>query len=145
MISGNRITLPSGQVVVAVSHPAGLEFTVEGTDATLIAPDVLYLAEMIRADPRFPVDLVSGGSRAAAPSASPHDSGPTQVEIGPAAPLLNKAGGRALLDRLADELSWWINWGARGESEAVPPRSFTSARRAGTAILGEVDPRRIGR
>lgn len=49
---------------------------------------------------------------------------------------------RPLVDRLADELAWWLNWSL--EAESVPRRSFDSARAAGIALIREVDPRRVG-
>jgi hypothetical protein len=48
-----------------------------------------------------------------------------------------------LSNRLADELAWWINWAK--DAESVPRRSFEEARRTGMALIGELDPRRVGR
>jgi hypothetical protein len=50
---------------------------------------------------------------------------------------------KSLLDRVADELAWWINWAT--DAHSVPPRSFETARREGTRLIGEVDPRRVGK
>lgn len=50
-----------------------------------------------------------------------------------------------LVERLADELSWWLNWGRGSEEDIRPPRSFRAAVRAAMKLIGEVDPRRVGK
>ena len=49
---------------------------------------------------------------------------------------------KPLIERLADEVAWWMNWA--NDAESVPRRSFEKARRDGTALLRELDPRRVG-
>lgn len=97
MISGRKITLPSGQAVTVVDHPAGYTFTIEGTDAELLAPDVLYLAEIIRTDPRFSAWWKSGGSRtgplAEGRPVTADDLGVEAARTEPAPPDLPKGGG----------------------------------------------------
>ncbi len=93
MISGRRVTLPSGQAVTVVDQPAGFTFVLEGTDAELMAPDVLYLAEIIRTDPRFSANAVTGGSSSGSAAAKGEEYAPFELRIASSPPDLTKGGG----------------------------------------------------
>lgn len=93
MIRGRRVTLPSGVLATVEDRPEGLRFTLDGMDAQLLVPDVLYLAAIIRGE-TLPMDhAVSGGLILHETEA--WKGTPDGEKIGPASesPVLNKGGG----------------------------------------------------